>query len=371
MGEKLLVEGNEAVGYGAVDAGCDCYFGYPITPQNEIIEWISREFPKRGKVVLQAQCETSTINMVQGAAATGARVMTSTSGPGWSLMQEGMSNIATAEVPCVVVLVQRGGPGTGGLRQVQMDYNSVTKGGGHGDYRNIVLAPASVQETYELVQLAFYLADKYRVAVVVLSDALIGQMMESLELKKLEFGPLPSKEDWAVTGKAYHKDGVKHMSLIVKGTPDDPRFPTWLSFPKHLYDKYQAIEKNEVRYETVALEDAELVIVAFGYMGRISKGVVKMARAQGLKVGLLRPITLWPFPKDIIVSLAERGADFLVAEDNFGQMVDDVRAVVCGHGQARVYLLNMFARSSPVDGALIPPKRILQECQRIIQGEKK
>jgi 2-oxoglutarate ferredoxin oxidoreductase subunit alpha len=370
MSERLLVEGNEAVGYGALDAGCDCYFGYPITPQNEIIEWLSRELPKRGGVVLQAQCETSTINMVQGAAATGARVMTSTSGPGWSLMQEGMSNIATAEVPCVVVLVQRGGPGTGGLRQVQMDYNSVTKGGGHGDYRNIVLAPASVQETYELMQLAFYLADKYRVAVVVLSDALIGQMMEPLELKKLDFGPLPSKEDWVVTGKSYHKDGVKHMSLIVKGTPDDPRFPTWLSFPKHLYEKYQTIEKNEVRYEAVALEDASLVIVAFGYMGRISKGAVKIARGEGLKVGLLRPITLWPFPKEAIAQLAERGFTFLVVEDNFGQMVEDVRAAVCGHGSGGIHLLNMFARSSSADGALIHPRRIVEECKQILGGNR-
>ena len=371
MVEKLLVEGNEAVGYGAVEAGCNCYFGYPITPQNEIIEWFSQELPKRGGVVLQAQCETSTINMVQGAAATGTRVITSTSGPGWSLMQEGMSNIATAEVPCVIALVQRGGPGTGGLRQVQMDYNSVVKGGGHGDYKNIVLAPASVQETYELVQLAFHLADKYRNAVVVLSDALIGQMMESLELKKLDFGPLPSKDDWAVTGKAYHKDGVRHMSLIVKGTPDDPRYPTWLSFPKHLHDKYEEIEKNEARYETVALKDAALVIIAFGYMGRISKGVIKTARAKGLKVGLIRPITLWPFPKEIINKVAEQGVDFLVVEDNMGQMIDDVRATLYGHCQGQIHLLSMLDRSSTADGALILPGRILEECQRLLQGGKK
>jgi len=285
-------------------------------------------------------------------------------------MQEGMSNIATAEVPCVIALVQRGGPGTGGLRQVQMDYNSVAKGGGHGDYKNIVLAPASVQETYELVQLAFHLADKYRIAVIVLSDALIGQMMESLELKKLDFGPLPSKDDWVVTGKAYHKDGVRHMSLIVQGVPDSP-YPTWLSFPKHLHEKYEEIEKNEVRYETVALEDAALVIVAFGYMGRISKGAIKMARAKGLKVGLIRPITLWPFPKEIIIRLAEQGADFLVVEDNIGQMIDDVRATVCGHGQGQIQLLNMLARSSTADGALILPGRIVEECQRLLEGGKK
>ena len=370
MGERLLVEGNEAVGYGAVDAGCDCYFGYPITPQNETIEWFSRELPKRGGVFLQAQCETSTINMVQGAAATGARVITSTSGPGWSLMQEGMSNIATAEVPCVVALIQRGGPGTGGLRQVQMDYNTVVKGGGHGDYKNIVLAPASVQEIYELVQLAFHLADKYRIAVVVLSDALIGQMMESLELKKLSFGPLPPKDDLAVTGKAYHNDGVKHMSLIVQGVPDSP-YSTWLSFPKHLHDKFEEIEKNEVRYETIDLEDAALVIIAFGYMGRISKGAVKIARAQGLKVGLIRPITLWPFPKELINRLAEQGANFLVVEDNIGQMIEDVRATLCGHGQGQIHLLSILDRSSTADGGLILPRRIVEECRRILEGGEK
>jgi 2-oxoglutarate ferredoxin oxidoreductase subunit alpha len=370
MGEKLLVEGNEAVGYGAVEAGCDCYFGYPITPQNEIIEWFSRELPKRGGVVLQAQCETSTINMVQGAAATGARVITSTSGPGWSLMQEGMSNIATAEVPCVVALVQRGGPGTGGMRQVQMDYNSVVKGGGHGDYKNIVLAPASVQETYELVQLAFHLADKYRMAAVVLSDALIGQMMESLELKKLDFGPLPSKDDWAVTGKAHHKDGVKHLSLIVQGVPDSP-YPTWISFPRHLRDKYEEVEKSEARYEAVALEDADLVIIAFGYMARISKGAIKMARAKGLKVGLVRPITLWPFPKEVIRKVAEQGVNFLVVEDNIGQMIEDVRATLYGHGQGEIHLLSILERSGTADGALILPGRIVEECQRLLEGGKK
>jgi 2-oxoglutarate ferredoxin oxidoreductase subunit alpha len=369
MGERLLVEGNDAVGYGAVEAGCDCYFGYPITPQNEIIEWFSRELPKRGGVVLQAQSETGAINMVQGAAATGARVIITTSGPGWSLMQEGMSNIATAQVPCVVVSVQRGGPGTGGMRQVQMDYDTTVKGGGHGDYKNIVLAPSSVQETYELVQLAFHLADKYRIAVVVLSDALIGQMMESLELKKLDFGPLPSKDDWVVTGKAYHKDGVKHMSLIVQGVPDSP-YPTWLSFPKHLHDKFEEIEKNEVRYETVALEDAALVIIAFGYMARISKGAIKTARAQGLKVGLIRPITLWPFPKEVIRKAGEQGVSFLVVEDNMGQMIDDVKATLYGHGQKEIRLLNILDRSGTADGALIAPGRIVEECQRILEGGK-
>jgi len=370
MVEKLLVEGNEAVGYGAIEAGCDCYFGYPITPQNEIIEWFSRELPKRGGVFLQAQSETGAINMVQGAAATGARVIITTSGPGWSLMQEGMSNIATAEVPCVVVLVQRGGPGTGGMRQVQMDYHTTVKCGGHGDYKNIVLAPASVQETYELVQLAFHLADKYRISAVVLSDALIGQMMESLELKKLTFEPLPPKDDWVVTGKAYHDDGIKHMSLIVQGVPDS-HYPTWLSFPKHLHEKFEEIEKNEIRYETFALEDAELVIIAFGYMGRISKGVVKTTRAQGLKVGLIRPITLWPFPKEIINRLAEQGANFLVVEDNIGQMIDDVRATLYGHCQGQIHLLSILDRSSPMDGGLILPRRIVEECQRLLAGGNK
>src|SRR3972149_12276761 len=203
---KLLVRGNEAVGWGALMADCAAFFGYPISPQNETIEWFAREFPKRGKVFVQSQCETGSINMLYGGAATGVRCMTSTSSPGWGLMQETMSHLANAELPCVVVLVQRGGPGQGTTRHAQMDYLSATRCGGPGGYKTIVLAPASVQETHDLMQLAFYLADKYRNLVVVLTEALTGQVSEPLELRTLDFGPLP-QQDWAVLGTGQRPDG--------------------------------------------------------------------------------------------------------------------------------------------------------------------
>ena len=364
MGQRLLVTGNEAIGFGAIEADCQCYFGYPITPQNEIIQWFARELPKKGGVFLQAQCETGAINMVHGAAATGARVMISTSGPGWSLMQEGMSNLATAELPCVIALVQRSGPGTGAMRQVQMDYHSTVKCGGHGDYKTIVLAPASAQENYELTQLAFHLADKYRNPVVILSDALVGQMMEPLELETLTFEPLPPK-DWVVTGTSYHDDGTKHIISTARGLFGTPPYPTYLNWVEHLQDKFVEMGK-EVRYEAIHMEDAALVLVAFGYMGRISKEAVRIAREQGLKVGLIRPITLWPFPEEIVSRHAEQGVSFLVVEDNLGQMLDDVRAAVCGRVQ--INLLSILARSSPGDGALIFPSRIVEECKMLLEG---
>ena len=217
MATKILAEGNEAIGWGALSADCHCFFGYPITPQNEVIEFLARELPARGGIFVQSQCENATINMLFGAAACGVRAMTSTSSPGWGLMQEGMSNLAAARFPCVVVLVQRVGPGVQRLTHSQQDYNSATKGGGGGGYKCIVLAPASVQETHDLMQLAFYLADIYRHPVIVLSDGLMGHVTEPLELKKFEFGPLPEK-DWAVARKGKHPDG-KHVALGASYNP--------------------------------------------------------------------------------------------------------------------------------------------------------
>jgi len=363
MNQRLFVMGNEAVAWGAVSAGCLHFFGYPITPQNQIPEWFARELPKRGGDFVQAQDETGAINMLFGAAAAGVRVLASTSGPGWSLMQEGMSNAVAAELPFVIVEVQRPGPGIGvGTRfypQSQVDYKTITKGGGHGGYNNIVLAPVSVQEACDLTQLAFYLADKYRNPVILLMDHLVGEMREPLEVRPLEFGPLPEK-DWAVLGKTHHKDGKKRLATALRAIFDPPPLDNRLAWTRHFYDKYQTIAASEVRYESYKLEDAELIVVAFGCMARLSKQAAKAARSKGLRVGLVRPTTLWPFPQGVLKDNAKRGAKFLVVEANMGQMVDDVRLSV--EGQADIRLL-AEQNMSPTGDEWIMPERILQEIE--------
>ncbi|MFC1944038.1 3-methyl-2-oxobutanoate dehydrogenase subunit VorB [Chloroflexota bacterium] len=362
MAEKIFVHGNEAVCWGALEADCEAYFAYPITPQNEIPEWMSREFPKRGKVFVQAMSETGAINMVYGAAAAGVRVMTSTSGPGWGLMQETMSHLADNELPAVIVVVQRGGPGQGHTQHSQMDYMQVTRGGGQGGYRAMSLAPASVQEVHDLVQLAFHLSDKYLIPVIVLSDAMTGHIMESLDLRTLDFGPRPERQ-WAVKGKAHQKDGNRQIILSHNLVRMVKPYDTYINFLEHLQQKWQEIEENEVRYESYRTDDAEIVLVAFGYMGRICKEAVEMAREQGLKVGLIRPITLWPFPSKPIRAKAAEGADFLVVEDNLGQMIDDVRLAVAERGS--VDLLGVLSRDTPMEGGRIFPDRVLEEIVKL------
>lgn len=360
MAERILAEGNEAMGWGALSADCHCYFGYPITPQNEIIEFLAREMPKRGKIFLQSQCETATINMLFGAAACGVRAMTSTSSPGWGLMQEGMSQLAAARLPCVVVLVQRVGPGVQRLTHSQQDYNSATRGGGGGGYRTIVLAPASVQESHDLVQLAFYLADKYRNPVVVLSDGLMGHVTEPLELKKLEFGPLPAK-DWGVARHGRHDDG-KHVAFGASYNP--LKGESFVSYLVDMREAYKQIGATEVRYEEYKTEDADLVLVAYGYCARVSEEAVDDARSEGLKVGLLRPITLWPFPSQAIRDQAEQGRRFIVVEDSMGQMVDDVRIAV--ESKAEVHLVDATFRHVTSEDGMIMPTRILEEIRRLV-----
>ena len=361
MMDRLLIQGNEAVGWGALAADCRGFFGYPITPQNEIIEWFAREFPKRGRAFLQSASETGSINMVHGGALTGVRVMTSTSSPGWALMQEGMSNLANAELPCVIVLVQRGWNTT---RHAQTDYTSVTQGGGYGGYKTIVLAPKSAQELYDFVQLAFYLADKYRNPVVVLSDAILGQMMESVELRTLNFDPLPDK-DWAVTGKANHKDGNRRFSSIGQGMLPTPKHPNLCAFWGDYKNKIDTIKEKEVRYKTSQLDDAELVLVTFGYVARVSLEALLAAREKGLKVGMIRPITLWPFPSEIIRDKAQKGATFLVVEDNMGQMIEDVRLAV--QGQAEIHLVNALDRHLPIEEGAIYPEKVLEKIEALIK----
>jgi len=364
MDERILVQGNEAVGRGALAADCRAFFGYPITPQNEVIEWFAREFPKHGRIFLQSASETGSINMLTGGAMTGVRAMTSTSSPGWALMQEGLSNLTAAELPCVIVEVQRGWNTT---RHAQTTYKSATTGGGFGDYRTIVLAPASIQEIHDLLQLAFYLADKYRNPVVVLSDAILGQMMEPLELKTLDFGPLPDK-DWALKGKAGHKDGKKRFTPIAYGMIPTRKYPTLLDFLGAYEKKLKEMEK-EVRYDAYQLEDAELILIAFGYVARISQEAMFRMRAKGLKVGMIRPITLWPFPAQIVKEKAATGASFLVVEDNLGQMVDDVKIAV--EGRAQIDLVSCLARHLPGEEGAIYPEEVIKKIEHLLKERGK
>ena len=330
MEEVKLIKGNEAVAEGAIRSGCDGYFGYPITPQSEVLETLMelRPWESTGMVVLQAESEVSSINMVYGGAACGKRVMTSSSSPGVSLMAEGISYLAGAELPCLVVNVQRGGPGLGTIQPSQADYFQATKGCAHGDFKIVVLAPNSVQEMYDFVFDAFDIAFKYRIPVMMLSDGIIGQMMEKVvmtrqrprwtedEVKKMSDG-------WAAVGKHAGRPRNVTTSLeldpqIMEGRNDK------------LQAKYRKIEDAEVRFEESDMEDAEYVVVAFGSSARIASETVSMARKDGMKVGLIRPITLWPFPTKRIEELAGKVKGFLVPELNAGQMIEDVRLAVDG-----------------------------------------
>ena len=364
MGQRMLVQGNEAVGWGALGAGCDGFFGYPITPQNEVPEWFAREMPKRGKVFVQPQSETGAIMMLYGGAAAGFRVMTSTSSPGWGLMQEGMSHLAAAELPCVVVVVQRGGPGQGSVRHAQMDYLCITRTGGGGGYKNIVLAPASVQEIHDLVQLAFHLADKYCNPVVVLSDGILGLIAETLEVKVIDFGPLPQK-DWAVRGRDRQKGGIRRfIHTYPSGAPPPGGYPNYVAWLDHTGQKYRQMTESEVRYEAYRCEDAQLVLVAYGYVSRVCKEAINMARAEGLRAGLIRPITLWPFPYQVLRDKVNLGCRFLAVEDSLGQMVEDVRVGI--QGLAEIHFLGLLSRHLPTDAGMILPGTVLKEIRRLL-----
>lgn len=317
MEKRVLITGNEAIGAGAIAAGCDCYFGYPITPQNELTAYMSRWMPAESRTFIQAESEISAINMVYGAAATGARAMTSSSSPGISLKQEGISYLAGSELPAVIVNVQRGGPGLGNIEPAQSDYFQAVKGGGHGDYHVIVLAPASVQEMYDLTMLAFDLADRWRNPALVLADGQLGQMMEPLiPHKRSRKRNLPPK-DWALTGAKNREKRVVKSFYPAIGELEE--------YNKHLASKYRKIQRRETRAEEYFTEDAEVVLVAFGTVARLCREVVRKARQKGLPVGLLRPVTLWPFPTRHFEKLASRAKAFLVVEMNAGQMVEDVR----------------------------------------------
>ena len=328
MEEIKLMKGNEAFAHAAVRSGCDGYFGYPITPQSEVMETLQvlKPWETTGMVVLQAESEVSAINMLYGGAACGKMVMTSSSSPGVSLKQEGISYIAAAELPCLILNVMRGGPGLGTIQPSQADYFQSCKGGGHGDYHMIVLAPSSVQEMADFVSLGFDLAFKYRNPVLMLSDGVIGQMMEKVVLPP--FKPRRSMEEliaqcpWATTGK------VNRPRNIITSLALEPEVMEATN--NRLQAKYKLIEENEVRYEEYMLDDAEYIFIAFGSSARVCKHAVEIARAEGIKVGVLRPITLFPFPKKKIQELAERVKGFMSVEMSAGQMVEDVRLAVNG-----------------------------------------
>lgn len=322
MTGKILMKGNEAIGEAAIRAGCRYYFGYPITPQNELLEYMAINLPKCNGVFVQSESELAGISMVYGAAASGKRAMTSSSSPGISLMQEGISYMASAELPAVIVNITRGGPGLGRITPAQSDYFQATKGGGHGDYHILVFAPASVQEMADLTSLAFELADKYRMPAMILGDGIIGQMMEPVALKEpinlQDLSPKP----WAAIGA---KDGKRHLVLSAPFTDEK-----LVALNEKLSKKYKEIAEKEIRFEDYMTEDADIVIAAFGIVSRFSKEAIENLRMEGCKVGLIRPITLYPFPSKIIREKAKKVKAFLTVEMNEGQMIEDIKLAVNG-----------------------------------------
>lgn len=343
------MKGNEAIGEAAIRSGCRHFFGYPITPQTELSAYLAKKMPKVGGVFLQAESEISAINMVYGAAGAGARVMTSSSSPGISLKSEGLSYIAAADLPCVVVNMVRGGPGLGGIQPAQSDYFQATRGGGHGDYHLLVLAPNSVQELANFTADAFNLADKYRIPVMILGDGTIGQMMEPVDFDEIPKPVIPNK-DWATTGTGKVRRPNVAATLYLE--PEE--------LEKTVIDrekKYNKIRSELQKYEAHDIEDADIIVSSYGTTSRVVESAVKTLRSEGVKVGVIRPITLWPFPKDIFVQVSEKAKAFLSVEMSMGQMVEDIQLAV--NGKAPVYF---FGRT----GGIIPsPSEVVQKVKEI------
>ena len=343
MSEKVLMKGNEAIAEAAIIAGCRHYFGYPITPQTEIAAYMAKRMPKIGGTFLQAESEIAAINMVYGVSATGHRVMTSSSSPGISLKNEGISYLAGADLPAFIVNVQRGGPGLGGIQPSQSDYFQATRGGGHGDYHMIVYAPASVQEMASLTVKGFEVADKYRVTSMILADGTMGQMMEPVDLASLTVAPQPQKP-WATTGTNMQRTHTIVNSLFLK-----PEALEQTNFER--FERYKAIEENEAMYEEYMMEDAEICVAAFGIAARVAKSAINEARKEGIKVGMIRPITVWPFPVKPFDAASEKAHTFISVELSMGQMIEDVKlATKC---RANYMLCNRV-------GGMIPsPEQVL------------
>ncbi len=351
MAEKVLMKGNEAIAEAAILAGCRHYFGYPITPQTEIAAYMAKRMPKIGGVFLQAESEIAAINMVYGVSSTGKRVMTSSSSPGISLKQEGLSYLAGSDLPALIVNVQRGGPGLGGIQPSQSDYFQATKGGGHGDYRMIVLAPSSVQEMAALTVKGFDLADKYRMTAMIFADGTLGQMMEPVSLE--EAAVTSYEKPWALTGTNCAR---KHN--IVNSLFLDPEELEKTNFER--FERYKVIERDEVMYEEFMMEDADVCVVSFGIASRVSKNAIIAARAEGIKAGMIRPITLWPFPTKALAAAADKAKAFVCVELSMGQMIEDVRlATDC---RRPVTLCNRV-------GGMIPsPEQVLESLRAAQKG---
>lgn len=354
MSDKVLMKGNEAIAEAAIIAGCRHYFGYPITPQTEIAAYMAKRMPKIGGTFLQAESEIAAINMVYGVASTGKRVMTSSSSPGISLKGEGLSYLAGADLPALVINVQRGGPGLGGIQPSQSDYFQATKGGGHGDFRMIVLAPSSVQEMADMTVKGFELADKYRMTAMVLADGTTGQMMEPVSLD-YEIGK-PIEKPWATTGTKMERPHNIVNSLFLE--PDALEKSNFARF-----DKYKAIEENECMYEEYMMEDAEICVTAFGIAARVSKNAINAAREMGIKAGLIRPITLWPFPKAPYIKAADKVKEIISVELSMGQMIEDVR--LASECKVPVTLCKRV-------GGMIPsPEQVLDAIKKAANGGAK
>ncbi len=351
---KILMKGNEAIGAAAIKAGCDAFFGYPITPQNELPEYMSRELPKAGGVFVQAESEVAAINMVYGAAGAGARVMTSSSSPGIALKQEGISYIAGAELPCVIVSIVRGGPGLGGIQPAQSDYNQSTRGGGNGDYKLLVFAPANLQEMVDLIQESFNKADYYRNPVMIVADGMIGQMMEPIEFKPAPALDLPVK-DWATVGTKEDRKPNVINSLFLK--PEELEVHNI-----HLTEKYNKMKEAEQRYEAYQLEGAEIVCVAYGTTSRIVKNAIEILAEEGIKVGLIRPISLWPFPDVAFKEIDSKTKALLSVEMSMGQMVGDVKLAI----ESKLPV-DFYGRT----GGMIPtPEGVAQKIREMVGGVK-
>ncbi len=353
MAERVLMKGNEALAEAAIQAGCKHFFGYPITPQTEVAAYMSKRLPKIGGTYLQAESEVAAINMVQGAAAAGIRAMTSSSSPGISLKTEGISYMAGADVPCVIVNIQRGGPGLGGIQPSQADYWQATKATGHGDFQIFVFAPSSVQEMVDLIGVAFDKADQYRMPAMILGDGMLGQTMEPVVIP--EGGKELPEKPWALSGHQGRREHNVVNSLYLS--------PAELErLIRERFARYEVVKQNEVRYEEFLTDDADYIIVAYGATSRIAKSAAKAAREQGIKAGVLRPITLWPFPEKAIAAAAEKAQAILTVEMSMGQMVDDVRLAVGGRCP-----VHFFGRT----GGIIPtPNEIIDELKKLAGGAK-
>ena len=347
--EKLLMKGNEAIAEAAMRAGCRHFFGYPITPQTEISAYMAKNMPKAGGVFLQAESEVAAINMVYGAAGAGARAMTSSSSPGISLKSEGLSYIAGADLPCVIVNIVRAGPGLGGILPSQADYFQATKGGGHGGYRLIVLAPSTIQETVDITIESFDLAEKYRVPVMIMGDGLLGQMMEPVTFPEITAKPLA--KPWATTGTG----GNREPNIINSLDTNPDKLEAKNDAREEIYN---TIRKSEQRAELVNVEDADVVLVAYGTSARVAKAAMEQARAEGIKVGLVRPISLWPFPAAAIQSVAKTAKAFLTVEMSYGQMVEDVRLNSLGKP------VHFYGRNG---GNIMTPSEILDEIKKAVK----